>query len=68
MKPQNFQVKDREVIERFLEIRQKPDFAQKIRQGQRLNLFWSNWGFGMEPFADSCARLAKHNIHCIELH
>ncbi|HSV31117.1 MAG TPA: sugar phosphate isomerase/epimerase family protein [Atribacteraceae bacterium] len=68
MKLQNFQLKDREIIDRFLAIRQKPDFTGKIQQGQRLNLSWSNWGFGMEPFVDSCARLARYNVRYIELH
>lgn len=35
---------------------------------RRLNLSWSNWGFGLEPLADSAARLAKHGVTFIELH
>ena len=34
----------------------------------RLNLSWSNWGFGMEALADSAARLEKAGIRFIELH
>jgi sugar phosphate isomerase/epimerase len=34
----------------------------------RLNLSWSNWGFGMEPLADSAARLQRAGIEWIELH
>jgi D-psicose/D-tagatose/L-ribulose 3-epimerase len=34
----------------------------------RLNLAWSNWGFGIEPFEQSIARLAKYNVRYIELH
>jgi len=34
----------------------------------RLNLSWSNWGFGMEPLATSAARLAKAGVNYIELH
>ena len=34
----------------------------------RLNLSWSNWGFGMEPLARSVKRLADHGIQFIELH
>ena len=63
MKPQNFQTKDREVIEAFARLRQSADFTQR-----RLNLSWSNWGFGMEPLERSLARLAKHNVPYIELH
>ena len=35
---------------------------------RRLTLSWSNWGFGVEPLADSAARLARHDIRFIELH
>ena len=35
---------------------------------RRLTLSWSNWGFGMEPLADSAARLARYDIQFIELH
>jgi sugar phosphate isomerase/epimerase len=63
MKPQNFQRRDREVIEQFIEYRRSnPD---KIR---KLNLSWSNWGFGIEPLRHSVARLAKYGVHLIELH
>lgn len=63
MKPQNFQLKDREVIEKFIEFRKNnPNFERK------LNLSWSNWGFGIEPFEQSIARLAKYNVRYIELH
>jgi D-psicose/D-tagatose/L-ribulose 3-epimerase len=34
----------------------------------RLNLSWSNWGFGLEPLAVSAARLEKHGMEFIELH
>jgi D-psicose/D-tagatose/L-ribulose 3-epimerase len=63
MKLQNFQVLDNEVILKFLQFRKK---HQRI--DTRLNLAWSNWGFGMEPFEKSVARLAKHKVHYIELH
>jgi D-psicose/D-tagatose/L-ribulose 3-epimerase len=62
MKLQNFQIKDNLVIKKFIEMRKKSQWKT------RLNLSWSNWGFGIEPFETSCARLAKHNIHYIELH
>ncbi len=63
MKLQNFQIKDNEVIEKFIEYRKKNPKVDK-----RLNLSWSNWGFGIEPFEKSIARLAKFNVPYIELH
>jgi len=63
MKPQNYQLKNNEVIEKFIELRKKnPNIVRK------LNLSWSNWGFGIEPFEQSIARLAKFNVGYIELH
>lgn len=63
MKPQNFQLKNREVIEKFIDLRRNnPNIERK------LNLSWSNWGFGIEPFEQSIARLAKFNVGYIELH
>jgi D-psicose/D-tagatose/L-ribulose 3-epimerase len=35
---------------------------------RRLNLSWSNWGFGVENLKDSAARLRKAGIGFIELH
>lgn len=44
-------------------------FGSAFRPGSpRLNLSWSNWGFGAEPLAQSLARLAKAGIEYIELH
>lgn len=63
MKPQKFQQFDREVIEAFIQFRQN---NPKVKR--KLNLSWSNWGFGMEPFETSVARLAKYNVQFIELH
>lgn len=34
----------------------------------RLNLSWSNWGFGRERLADSAARLQSNQVSFIELH
>jgi len=34
----------------------------------RLNLSWSNWGFGREPLSQSVKRLATNDIRYIELH
>jgi D-psicose/D-tagatose/L-ribulose 3-epimerase len=63
MKPQNFQIKDREVTRRFL------DWRNQIPQPKsRLKLSWSNWGFGIEPLEVSAVRLAKYGVRYIELH
>jgi D-psicose/D-tagatose/L-ribulose 3-epimerase len=63
MKPQNFQLKDREVIEKFIKYR-----TNNPKVERKLNLSWSNWGFGIEPFEQSIARLSKYNIRYVELH
>jgi sugar phosphate isomerase/epimerase len=41
---------------------------QPASVARRLNLSWSNWGFGVEHLADSAARLEKAGIGFIELH
>jgi sugar phosphate isomerase/epimerase len=63
MTPQRFQARDQEVIRQFLDFRKKNPRVQ-----HKLNLSWSNWGFGVEPFAQSVARLAKYKVPFIELH
>jgi D-psicose/D-tagatose/L-ribulose 3-epimerase len=64
MKPQSFQMKDRRVVERFLERRRRD-----AKTGERrLRLSWSNWSFGTEPLARSAARLARCGVPFIELH
>jgi len=63
MKLQNFQVLDNEVIEKFIQYRR-----DNTKTRQKLNLSWSNWGFGVESLQKSVARLAKYNIGFIELH
>lgn len=63
MKPQNFQIADREVVTKFIEFRKSHPKVER-----KLNLSWSNWGFGVEPFERSMARLARNNIHFVELH
>ncbi|RPJ02916.1 MAG: sugar phosphate isomerase/epimerase [Chloroflexi bacterium] len=64
MKRQNFELKSDTIRQKFLDLKQKqPD---KLRR--RLNLSWSNWGFGIETLAESAARLQKAGITFIELH
>ena len=64
MKQQNFQLKNEKIYASFKELKKKhPD-----RLKRRLNLSWSNWGFGMEPLADSAKRLAGAGLEFVELH
>jgi sugar phosphate isomerase/epimerase len=57
-------IKNRKIRTSFLDMKKR----HPERFKRRLALSWSNWGFGMEPLADSAARLAKHGIRFIELH
>lgn len=64
MKPQNYEVKTEEIRTAFETLkREHPE-----RFERRLNLSWSNWGFGMEPLAESAARLERAGIRYNELH
>jgi len=61
---QNFEKKNAQIREKFQALRKSsPDVLTT-----RLNLSWSNWGFGMEPLAASVARLAKAGVKYLELH
>ena len=64
MKPQNYERKDAAIREASLKM--KKEHPEKLKK--RLNLSWSNWGFGLETLADSCKRLQKAGIGYIELH
>ena len=64
MSDQAFAIKTRKIQASFLDLKKR----HPERLKRRLALSWSNWGFGMEPLADSAARLAKHDIRFIELH
>ena len=64
MKKQNFERKTEKIRAQFQEL--KHTHPQRLRQ--RLNLSWSNWGFGLERLADSAQRLQKAGIQFIELH
>ena len=64
MKKQNFTRKTEKIHAQFQELKQ----TQPHRLRQRLNLSWSNWGFGLESLADSAKRLEKAGIQFIELH
>lgn len=61
---QNFELKNDKIKKAFEKLkRENPERLQK-----RLNLSWSNWGFGMEPLTHSLERLQKNGINYIELH
>jgi len=64
MDKQNFEAKNQVIREKF-------DSRRKTEPGrlrQRLNLSWSNWGFGLESLEDSAKRLEKAGMSFIELH
>ena len=63
MKLQNFKQKDLGIVTQFIEARKKG-----LLGSARLNLSWSNWGFGMEKLETSVQRLAKNHIKFVELH
>ena len=64
MKPQNFEIKNLRIKEQFEQL--KKDDSGNF--DQRLNLSWSNWGFGLESLEISAKRLADAGVEFIELH
>lgn len=64
MRQQNFEESNSRIRERFNEMKKTSPAKFKTR----LNLSWSNWGFGRECLADSAARLEKNRVPFIELH
>ena len=64
MKPQNYEIKNRKIIERFLEMKNKKPESFK----NRLKFSWSNWGFGIEGLETTAKRLKKFGLKYIELH
>ena len=61
---QNYELKTAAIKAKFEAI--KKNHPEKLKQ--RLNLSWSNWGFGMETLATSAKRLVGAGIEYIELH
>jgi sugar phosphate isomerase/epimerase len=61
---QNFEQKTDKIRAAFQELKQNNPAKLKTR----LNLSWSNWGFGIEPLRDSAVRLQKNGVQFIELH
>ena len=64
MSLQNFELKNEKIRSQFEQI--KKQHPEQLKQ--RLNLSWSNWGFGMESLEVSVKRLAGAGIEFIELH
>ena len=64
MKLQNYQLKDLEIKNKFIELKKKDPQAFK----NRIKFSWSNWGFGLESLEDTAKRLNKYGIKYIELH
>ncbi len=64
MEPQNYEKKNQSIREAFKKkLSQNPSLKEK-----QIKLSWSNWGFGMEPLAESAQRLNRYGIEWIELH
>lgn len=63
-KLQNYEERNRNIKDTFQKIRENN--PERFRK--RLNLSWSNWGFGMENLKDSAKRLRENSIKYIELH
>ena len=64
MEKQNYELKNEKIRSAFREL--KADHPEKLER--RLNLSWSNWGFGMEALCASAARLRQAGIEYVELH
>jgi D-psicose/D-tagatose/L-ribulose 3-epimerase len=64
MKKQNHEKKTEKIRAAFQELKQR----HPERLKRRLDLSWSNWGFGIEPLQASAARLEKSGVRFIELH
>ena len=64
MGKQNFEIKNEKIRDAFFDL--KKNAPEKLKQ--RLNLSWSNWGFGIEPLQESVQRLKKYGVNFIELH
>jgi len=64
MKKQTYELKNDRIKRAFLDL--KKNHPERLKR--RLNLSWSNWGFGIESLADSAARLQKAGLAWIELH
>ena len=64
MNQQNYETKNAKIREQFAALRK----SHPEKLSRRLNLSWSNWGFGIEPLVATTKRLAMSGIGYIELH
>jgi sugar phosphate isomerase/epimerase len=64
MQKQNFEAKNEKIRTTFETL--KKEHPQRFKR--RLNLSWSNWGFGLESLEETAARLQKAGLSYIELH
>lgn len=64
MRLQHFEEINQQIKKAFEELKARSPETLK----NRLKFSWSNWGFGLEDFDLSCARLEKAGISYIELH
>ena len=64
MQKQNYELKTEKIGAAFQELKR----SHPERFARRLNLSWSNWGFGMESLEESASRLQRAGIEYIELH
>ncbi len=64
MKLQNFQAKNEQIRGDYLAAKK----AKPKKFEAKLNLSWSNWGFGMESLDASVKRLSDNDVSFIKLH
>ncbi len=64
MRQQHFEASNEEIKEQFRKLKRNSPEKLKLR----MNLSWSNWGFGRESLADSARRLEDAEMSFIELH
>ncbi|WP_371069062.1 sugar phosphate isomerase/epimerase family protein [Sediminibacillus sp. JSM 1682029] len=64
MKKQNYELKTERINKAFQRLKEE----QPEKMETRLNLSWSNWGFGLESLEESVKRLKNAGIDYIELH
>lgn len=64
MELQRWQQVSQKIREQYLADKK----ANPAKHESKLNLSWSNWGFGREPLSQSVKRLAGNGFEYIELH
>lgn len=61
---QNYERLEADIRKRYLEVKKE----DPERFSRRLDMSWSNWGFGLEDLEVSCQRLQKAGLEYVELH